>query len=156
MSTLPESAAAAITALTERSQLPPLDDVRETFGFLDDWEDRYRYIIDLGKKLPAMPDDEKTDANFVHGCQSQVWISAHYDANGHALNFLVDSDAHIVRGLAAMVMAAFNHRSPAEILGFDVEDYFGKTQLIQHLSPTRGNGLKSMVAKIRAAAEAHA
>ncbi|MBA56500.1 MAG: hypothetical protein CMK89_18775 [Pseudomonadales bacterium] len=130
------------------------DDILEDLAFFDDWEDRYRYIIDLGKKLPAMPDELKTDANFVHGCQSQVWISAQYNADANSLSFLVDSDAHIVRGLAAMVMAAFNQRSPQAILDFDVDDYFGKSQLIQHLSPTRGNGLKSMVGKIRAAAQA--
>lgn len=130
------------------------DDILEDLAFFDDWEDRYRYIIDLGKKLPAMPDELKTDANFVHGCQSQVWISAQYNAEDNSLNFLVDSDAHIVRGLAAMVMAAFNQQSPQAILDFDVDDYFGKSQLIQHLSPTRGNGLKSMVGKIRAAAQA--
>lgn len=128
--------------------------ILEDLDFFDDWEDRYRYIIDLGKKLPSMPDALKTDANFVHGCQSQVWIHANKDASGQALDFLVDSDAHIVRGLAAMVMAAFNHQSPQAILNFDIDSYFKQTQLIQHLSPTRGNGLKSMVRKIRQAAEA--
>ena len=130
------------------------DDILEDLEFFDDWEDRYRYIIDLGKKLPAMPEQLKTEDNFVHGCQSQVWISAQYNADANSLSFLVDSDAHIVRGLAAMVMAAFNQRSPEDILAFDVDAYFGKTQLIQHLSPTRGNGLKSMVGKIRSAAQA--
>lgn len=130
------------------------NDILEDLEFFDDWEDRYRYIIDLGKKLPPMAEDQKTDANFVHGCQSQVWISAQQDTANNKLNFQVDSDAHIVRGLAAMVMAAYNQRSPQEILDFNVDEYFGKTQLIQHLSPTRGNGLKSMVAKIRAAAQA--
>lgn len=127
--------------------------ILEDLEFFDDWEDRYRYIIDLGKKLPQMPDELKTDANFVHGCQSQVWIHADYDGVSDKLSFLVDSDAHIVRGLAAMVMAAFNNQSPRAILDFDVDEYFGKTQLIQHLSPTRGNGLKSMVKKIRHKAE---
>ena len=130
------------------------DDILEDLEFFDDWEDRYRYIIDLGKKLPAMPEALKTEANFVHGCQSQVWISSSFDADCNAMSFLVDSDAHIVRGLAAMVMAAFNQRSPQAVIDFNVDDYFGKTQLIQHLSPTRGNGLKSMVSKIRAAAQA--
>ena|SRR3990167_8753632 len=129
-------------------------DILEDLGFFDDWEDRYRYIIDLGKKLPPMPETLKTDANFVHGCQSQVWIHADYNAADNTLDFLVDSDAFIVRGLAAMVMAAFNHRSPQAILDFDIDTYFKQTQLIQHLSPTRGNGLKSMVRKIRQAAEA--
>ena len=129
------------------------DTILEDLEFFDDWEDRYRYIIDLGKKLPPMPDDLKTEANFVHGCQSQVWIHADYDAGSNTLRFLVDSDAHIVRGLAAMVMAAFNLQSPQAILAFDIDGYFGKTQLIQHLSPTRGNGLQSMVKKIRQAAQ---
>lgn len=127
--------------------------ILEDLEFFDDWEDRYRYIIDLGKKPPAMPEEFKTDANFVHGCQSQVWIHADYDTASNTLHFLVDSDAHIVRGLAAMVMAAFNGQSPQAILAFDVDGYFGQTGLIQHLSPTRGNGLKSMVRKIRQAAE---
>lgn len=126
--------------------------ILEDLAFFDDWEDRYRYIIDLGKKLPPMPGALKTDANFVHGCQSQVWIHADYHADSNTLTFLVDSDAHIVRGLAAMVMAAFNRQSPQAILAFDVDAYFAQTQLIQHLSPTRGNGLKSMVKKIRQAA----
>ena len=129
------------------------DTILEDLAFFDDWEDRYRYIIDLGKKLPPMPEDLKTDANFVHGCQSQVWIHADYDTTGNTLSFLVDSDAYIVRGLAAMVMAAFNQQSPQAILAFDIDGYFGKTQLIQHLSPTRGNGLQSMVKKIRLAAQ---
>lgn len=128
------------------------ESILEDLEFFDDWEDRYRYIIDLGKKLPAMPEDQKTEGNFVHGCQSQVWISHDYQPDTNTLNFLVESDAHIVRGLAAMVMAAFNQQSPQCILDFDMDTYFNKSQLIQHLSPTRGNGLKSMVAKIRKAA----
>lgn len=122
--------------------------VLEDLDFFDNWEDRYRYIIDLGKKLPTMPDALKTDANYVSGCQSQVWIHPDYDTASNRLNFLADSDAHIVRGLVAMVMAAFNHQPPQAILDFDIDDYFARTQLIQHLSPTRGNGLKSMVKKI--------
>ena len=131
------------------------EDILEDLEFFDDWEDRYRYIIDLGKKLPPMPAELKTDDNFVHGCQSQVWISADYDASQDQMCFLVDSDAHIVRGLAAMVMAAFNQQSPQAVLDFDMDAYFARSQLIQHLSPTRGNGLKSMVAKIRGAAQSH-
>ncbi|MDX1693868.1 MAG: SufE family protein [Ketobacteraceae bacterium] len=132
------------------------EDLIEDLAFFDSWEDRYRYIIDLGKKLPPMPEELKTEENFVHGCQSQVWIHASYDENSDCIDFLVESDAHIVRGLAAMVMAAYNHQTPRDILDFDIENYFEKTQLIQHLSPTRGNGLKSMVNKIRQLAEVHA
>ena len=127
--------------------------ILEDLEFFDNWEDRYRYIIDLGKKLPAMAADEKTEANFVHGCQSQVWICPHFDQDLKRLTFSVDSDAHIVRGLAAMVMAAFNQQSPQQILDFDIEQYFAQSGLIAHLSPTRGNGLRSMVKKIRLAAQ---
>ena len=131
------------------------DDILEDLTFFDDWEDRYRYIIDLGKKLPPMPEAQKTEANYVHGCQSQVWISHNFQQDTRRLHFLVESDAHIVRGLAAMVMAAFNQQSPQQILDFDIDQYFQKSQLIQHLSPTRGNGLKSMVNKIREAAHSY-
>lgn len=123
--------------------------VLEDLEFFDNWEDRYRYIIDLGKKLPPMADALKTDATLVSGCQSQVWIHPDYRPEHDILCFQVDSDAHIVRGLVAMVMAAFNAQSPQAILDFDVDSYFAQTQLIQHLSPIRGNGLKSMVKKIR-------
>lgn len=131
-------------------------DLIDDLAFFDSWEDRYRYIIDLGKKLPAMPDELKTEDNFVHGCQSQVWIHGTYHEDTGRISFLVDSDAHIVRGLAAMVMAAFNQQTPANILDFDIDSYFEQTDLIQHLSPTRGNGLKSMVKKIRHMAEQYA
>lgn len=130
-------------------------DILEDLEFFDDWEDRYRYIIDLGKKLPAMDESLKTESSLVRGCQSQVWIHHDFNEQNHVLSFQVDSDAHIVRGLAAMVMAAFNQQSPQHIEQFDVDGYFGKTQLIQHLSPTRGNGLQSMVKTIRAAADQH-
>lgn len=130
-------------------------DVLEDLEFFDDWEDRYRYIIDLGKKLPAMEPALKIESNLVKGCQSQVWISHSYNPEQQNLCFSVDSDAHIVRGLAAMVMAAFNYKTAQQILDFDIQDYFGKTQLIQHLSPTRGNGLQSMVNTIKASASQH-
>ena len=131
------------------------EEILDTFEFLDDWEDRYAYIIDLGKKLPTFPEDARIEENKVHGCQSQVWISHSYNPEQQNLCFSVDSDAHIVRGLAAMVMAAFNYKTPQQILDFDIQDYFGKTQLIQHLSPTRGNGLQSMVNTIKASASQH-
>jgi cysteine desulfuration protein SufE len=128
----------------------------DDLSFLDDWEERYRYIIDLGKKLPALPDDIKTGQNLLQGCQSQVWIQHHYDAVTGKLSFDVDSDAFIVKGLLAMVMAAYNEKTPAEILAFDIENYFNQTGLIKHLSPTRGNGLKSMVKKIQSIAQQQA
>jgi cysteine desulfuration protein SufE len=128
------------------------DDVIDTLGFFDSWEDRYRYIIDLGKQLPAMDDRLKTDDRLLKGCQSQVWIKV--DREQGRLLFEVDSDAHIVRGLLAVVLCAYNGKTPQQILDFPIEDYFSKLDLLQHLSPIRGNGLRSMVARIRGFAEA--
>lgn len=123
------------------------DEIVDTLGFFDSWEDRYRYMIDLGKALPVMPDSLRTDDRLVPGCQSQVWIEPRFADN--QFEFVVDSDAHIVRGLLAIVMAAYNHKSPQDILEFDIENYFSQLDLVKHLSPTRGNGLQAMVEKIR-------
>lgn len=128
------------------------EDILDTLGFFDSWEDRYKYIIDLGKELPAMDDAKKDDAHLVRGCQSQVWIDAHLD--GDRLWFETDSDAFIVKGLLGVILAAYNGKTAAEILAFDVESYFRELDLFKHLSPTRGNGLRAMVSRIRAMAEA--
>jgi len=131
------------------------EEVEETLAFFDDWEDRYRYIIELGQELPQMPESLKDEEHFIHGCQSQVWIEHASDPGAGALYFVVDSDALIVRGLAGIVLAALNGRSPREILDYDVEAYFDRIDLMNHISPTRGNGLRAMVGRIRqAAAEA--
>lgn len=123
------------------------EEIIDTLSFFDSWEDRYKYMIDLGKSLPSMPESMRTDERLVPGCQSQVWIEAGYD--NEKFNFLVDSDAHIVRGLLAIVMAAYNHKSAQEISDFDIQSYFNQLDLIKHLSPTRGNGLQAMVEKIK-------
>ena len=125
------------------------EEVLDSIGFLDDWEERYRYIIDLGKSLPALPDELKTEDRFVRGCQSQVWLAHHYDPAEKKLYLAVDSDALIVRGLAAIVLAALNRKSPQEVLQYDMETYFSKLDLLKHLSPTRGNGVQAMVARVR-------
>lgn len=122
-------------------------DIADTLGFFDSWEERYRYIIDLGKQLPAMPEERKRDELLVRGCQSQVWLDWREEEG--RLHFEVDSDAHIVRGLIAILLAAFQGKRPAEILGFDIDGYFAGLDLLQHLSPTRGNGLRAMVGRIR-------
>jgi cysteine desulfuration protein SufE len=127
------------------------DDVVDTLGFFDGWEDRYRYIIDLGRQLPPLPPELKTPDRLVKGCQSQVWIDP--VRRGDALYFAVESDAHIVNGLLAIILCAYNGRTPREILEFDIEAYFERLDLLQHLSPIRGNGLRSMVRRIRAVAE---
>lgn len=133
-----------------------LAELKETFSFFDTWEDKYRFVIDLGRDLPALDDAAKIDANLIRGCQSQVWMVASYDASSDTMSFRIDSDAHIVRGLIAIVMSAYDGRSPDEILQFDIEGLFEELQLLQHLSPTRGNGLRAMVARILSEARNHA
>ncbi len=130
------------------------EEIIDTLSFFDAWEDRYRYMIDLGKELPSMDETLKTDDKILPGCQSRVWI--HCQSSGDKLHFQVDSDALIVKGLLALVMAAYQDKTPAEILDFDIQGYFEKLDLIKHLSPTRGNGLQAMIAKIQAIAQAKA
>jgi cysteine desulfuration protein SufE len=132
-----------------------LDDIREAFELFDAWEDRYRFVIELGKGLPELDAADRTEDNLVRGCQSQVWLVADYDADADVMHLHLDSDAHIVRGLIAIVLAAYDGRPPRHIVDFDIDGLFEELQLIQHLSATRGNGLRAMVARIRDAASAH-
>ena len=124
-----------------------LEELKETFSFFDDWEDKYRFIIDLGKDLTPLADAEKTEANLIRGCQSQVWLT-HQLSDGK-LHFQLDSDAHIVRGLSAVVLIASNDQSPEQITALDLDGLFDELDLLAHLSVTRGNGLRSMIAKIK-------
>ncbi len=123
------------------------EEIIDDIGFFDDWEERYKYIIDLGKELSPMDDGLHTDDRLVKGCQSSVWLEVKQDDGRFC--FLVDSDAVIVRGLLALVMAAFDQKSPREITDFDIDGYFEALDLERHLSPTRGNGLRAIVAKIK-------
>ncbi len=132
-----------------------ISDILETVEFLDDWEERYSYIIDLGKSLPAFPEAEKTEQNLVHGCQSQVWLSHYYDDPSGLMYVMLESDAIIVKGLAAIVLAALNAKTPSEIVEEDVEALFTKMDLMRHISPTRGNGLRSMLERIKTTAKTH-
>ena len=127
------------------------DDIVDTLSFFDSWEDRYKYIIDLGKELPAMDASLHTDDRLVRGCQSQVWIDTAVEDG--RLQIAVDSDAFIVKGLLGVVLAAYNNKTPGDVLAFDIDSYFEQLELLNHLSPTRGNGLKAMVARIRAIAQ---
>ncbi|ARU55711.1 MAG: SufE family protein [Pseudomonadales bacterium] len=129
-----------------------IDEVLDTFSFLDDWEERYAYIIDLGKKLPAFPEEDKIENNKVHGCQSQVWLIDYLDAESGKLFLLIDSDAMIVRGLAAIILCMLNGKKPAELTTTDVDGIFTQLDLFRHISPTRGNGLRAMLQKILASA----
>ncbi|MGE3475553.1 MAG: SufE family protein [Rhodospirillaceae bacterium] len=130
------------------------DALTENFALFDDWEDRYRYLIDLGRKLPPFPDALKTEANKVRGCMSQVWMVPGHPADDKSrFAFAADSDAHIVKGLIAVLGVLFSGKTPAEIGAVDTEAAFQGLGLDQHLSPSRRNGLVSMVEKIKAYAQ---
>lgn len=131
-----------------------LDDIRMAFELFDAWEDTYRFIIDLGQEVAEMPARLRTPEALVRGCQSQVWLVARIDAPSGHLRFDIDSDAHIVRGLIAVLLAVYDDRSPADIVAFDIEGLFDELGLLSHLSPTRGNGLRVIVQRIRAVAGA--
>ena len=128
-------------------------DVLDTLGFFDSWEDRYKYIIELGRELPTQPQAFHSPERLVRGCQSQVWIDTTL-VDGK-LQISVDSDAFIVKGLLGVVLAAYNNKTPAEILAFDIEGYFAALDLLQHLSASRGSGLRAMVARIVDSATSH-
>ena len=128
------------------------DDILETLSFFDAWDDRYKYIIDLGRELTPLADEFHTDERLVRGCQSQVWIETRVQDG--RIQLAVDSDAFIVKGLLAIVLAAYNNKTAADILAFDIEGYFEKLDLLEHLSLSRGNGLRAMVARIKASAAA--
>ncbi|MFY9990235.1 MAG: SufE family protein [Rhodoplanes sp.] len=134
-----------------------IDEISENFSLLDEWDDRYRYIIELGRTLAPLPAEAHTDANKVQGCASQVWLitSARPNgAGGPVLAFRGDSDAHIVRGLIAILFSLYSDKSARDILAVDPSALFERLGLREHLTPQRSNGLKSMVARIRAEAEA--
>jgi cysteine desulfuration protein SufE len=134
-----------------------IDQIIEDFEFLDDWEDRYRYVIELGKALPPMPDSDKTDRNKVQGCVSQVWLVPEPERGDPAdpiLKFRGDSDAHIVRGLVAIALAAMSGRHASEIEAFDAVSLFTRLGLIENLTPQRANGLRAMIRRIKGEAGA--
>ncbi len=127
-------------------------DILEGFEFLEDWEDRYRYVIELGRELEPLTDEERSEENRVHGCVSQVWLSKSIQRDsdkGPILFYKGDSDAHIVRGLVAIVLAQYSGVSAQEILETDIESIFNKIGLKEHLTPQRSNGLSSMVQRIK-------
>ncbi|MFC3070975.1 SufE family protein [Phenylobacterium soli] len=129
-----------------------LADIAEEFDLLGDWEERYRYVIELGKELAPLSDAERSDLNKVRGCASQVWLVTEPQGDG-GLRFRGDSDAHIVRGLIALVLRLYSGRHPADILAFDAKAAFERLGLTGALSSQRSNGLASMVARIRRDAE---
>jgi cysteine desulfuration protein SufE len=124
------------------------DELKAEFDLLGDWEERYRYVIDLGRTLAPLSDDERSDANKVRGCASQVWLITEHRPDGR-LDFRGDSDAHIVRGLIAILLRLYTGRTPAEILEIDARAGFEQLGLVGALSAQRSNGLFSMVERIR-------
>lgn len=126
-----------------------LDEIEENFALFEDWEDRYGYIIDIGKQAPLIPEALRTEERKIHGCQSQVWFVLAPIPDSDKFYVLIDSDAMIVRGLAAVVMSAFNQHGAREIAETDMNAVFTRLDLIRHLSPTRGNGLRAMVKRIQ-------
>jgi len=132
-----------------------IEDLVENFSFLDDWEDRYRYVIELGKTLPALTEAEHSETNKVRGCASQVWLVSKVMRNGDVrLAFRGDSDALIVRGLIAILLTIYSGRSAREILKLDPEAIFAEIGLRDHLTSQRSNGLSSMVQRVKADATA--
>lgn len=134
-----------------------IDELAETFELLGDWEERYRYLIDLGRKLPPMPEGEKTEGRKVRGCMSQVWLAEELDPGPPArLHFHGDSDAHIVKGLIALLFSLVSGRTPQEILALDIGSAFTRLGLETHITMNRRNGFYAMVERIRQMAAAAA
>lgn len=126
-----------------------IDEIESNFQFLDDWEDRYKYLIELGQGLEPLTPEERTPETKVRGCASQVWLVSDIRDAGPALHFRGDSDAHIVKGLIAVLLALYSGRSPSEILETDANEVFTRLGLNEHLSPQRSNGFIAMVNRIR-------
>jgi cysteine desulfuration protein SufE len=126
------------------------EDIVADFEFLDDWDDRYKYLIDLGRALAPYPEDKRDDAHKVRGCASQVWLDASSD--GSRINLAGDSDAHIVKGLVAVLLSLYSGKAPSEILAIDPDAALRPLDLSAHLTPQRSNGLASMIRRIRAIA----
>jgi cysteine desulfuration protein SufE len=147
---LERGAAAAAEAMT-------IDEIIDNFSLLEEWDDRYRYVIELGRTLAPLDEAERKDANKVQGCASQVWLATTVRSggpDGPVLSFAGDSDAHIVRGLIAILFAIYSGKHAREILATDATDLFNRLGLREHLTPQRSNGFRSMVERIKSDARA--
>jgi cysteine desulfuration protein SufE len=133
------------------TMVPDIDEILSNFEFLEDWEERYRYLIELGRLMEPLPDEAHTEANRVKGCASQVWLETRVDhGDGDPrLRWRGDSDAHIVRGLVALMMALYSGRTAHEVLSTDAIAIFRELGLSEHLTPQRSNGVRAMVERIR-------
>ena len=125
-----------------------IDELHDSFSLFDNWEDRYGYLIDLGKALPPMPEDVKTEETRIQGCQSRVWLAISTSSDDHLL-LACDSDSAIVKGLAAILWRVYNELPVREVLEYDVEGLFDELELGEHLSMNRRTGLRGMIAQIR-------
>ena len=126
------------------------EELVQIFEELNDWEERYGFIIELGAELPAIPESEKTDDNKLFGCQSNVWLRPNLQSTDPIrFDFVADSDSQIVKGLISMVRYLYIGKTPAEILAFDIEDLFSKLNLRQHLTPGRSDGLRRLITRIQ-------
>ena len=133
-----------------------VEELIENFSFIEDWEERYRYVIELGRELEPLTEEEMNDANKVQGCVSQVWLKTEQsgDRDNPVLTFKGDSDAHIVKGLVAIALATFSGKPAKEILTIDAEAVFDQIGLRDHLTPQRSNGLSAMIGRIKSDAQA--
>ena len=144
-------------AVRADGSMTPIDEIIDNFELMEEWDDRYRYLIELGRALPPLPGAARTDANKVQGCASQVWLATSIEPDGAAgpvLTFAGDSDAHIVRGLIAVLFALYSGRPAKDILSADAVKLFERLGLREHLTPQRSNGFRSMVERIRRDASA--
>lgn len=137
------------------TSVPTIDEIIDNFSLLDEWDDRYRYVIELGRGMSPLPEHHRTEANKVQGCASQVWLAttARFDNGQAILDFFGDSDAHIVRGLVAILLAVVSGKEACQILAADPIALFERLGLREHLTPQRSNGFRSMVARIRSDAQ---
>jgi cysteine desulfuration protein SufE len=141
----------------DESLMADIDEIVDNFSLLDEWDDRYRYLIELGRELPPLAAEAHNDANKVQGCASQVWLDTRVRPNGAGgpvLTFIGDSDAHIVRGLIAILFAMYSGRNAKDILATDAVALFERIGLREHLTPQRSNGFRSMVERIHSDARA--
>ncbi len=136
----------------QSAKMTSIDEILENFELLDDWEDRYRYVIELGNMLEPLSEAEHAAEYKVRGCASQVWLVSKVEGSRDAprLSFRGDSDAHIVRGLIAILLAIYSGKAPGDILSFDAQALFARMGLKEHLTQQRSNGLASMIERIRA------
>ncbi|MEM1381303.1 MAG: SufE family protein [Pseudomonadota bacterium] len=134
------------------NDIPPFDDIAEDFAFIEDWDEKYRYLIDLGRKLPALAANEQSEDTRVRGCASQVWLV--FENDGETVRFRGDSDAAIVKGLVALMVSLFSGRTKSDIKNLDAEAKLAEIDLKEHITPQRSNGVVSMIKRIKAEAEA--